>query len=82
MAQQPKTCKAVPANRGLEAKYRKALQRMIAEMHGSVEYWLTAAYRKDPPRMAILQPNVAFFLGRHLVQRGKGKADIRVDFPE
>lgn len=54
MARQPKTCKAVPANRGLEAKYRKALQRMIAEMHGSVEYWLTAAYRKDPPRMAAL----------------------------
>ena len=54
MAQQPKTCKAVPANRGLEAKYRKALQRLIAEMHGSVEYWLTAAYRKDPPRMAAL----------------------------
>ena len=23
-------------------------------MHGSVEYWLTAAYRKDPPRMAAL----------------------------
>ena len=54
MAQQPKTCRAVAANRGLEAKYRKALQRMIAEMHGSVEYWLTAAYRKDPPRMAAL----------------------------
>ena len=54
MAQQPKTVKAVPANRGIEAKYRKALQRMIAEMHGSVEYWLTAAYRKDPPRMAAL----------------------------
>lgn len=54
MAQQPKTCKAVTANRGVEAKYRKALQRLIAEMHASVEYWLTAAYRKDPPRMAAL----------------------------
>jgi SPP1 gp7 family putative phage head morphogenesis protein len=54
MAQQPKTCKAVPANRGLEAKYRKALQRLIAEMHGSVEYWLTAGYRKFPPRMAAV----------------------------
>ena len=65
MAQQPKTCKAVPANRGLEAKYRKALQRMIAEMHGSVEYWLTAAYRKDPPRMAALveQAQDAILLG-------------------
>ena len=49
-----KTCRAVPANRGLEAKYRKALQRLIAEMHASVEYWLTAAYRKNPPRMAAL----------------------------
>lgn len=51
---EPKTARAVHANRGVEAKYRKTLQRMIAEMHGSVEYWLTAAYRKDPPRMASL----------------------------
>jgi SPP1 gp7 family putative phage head morphogenesis protein len=54
MPREPKTARAVHANRGIEAKYRKALQRMIAEMHGSVEYWLTAAYRKDPPRMAAL----------------------------
>lgn len=50
----PKTVRAVHANRGIEAKYRKTLQRMIAEMHGSVEYWLTAGYRKAPPRMAAL----------------------------
>lgn len=50
----PKTARSVAANRGIESKYRKALQRMIAEMGGSVEYWLTAAYRKDPPRMAAL----------------------------
>jgi len=54
MALKPKTTRAVHANRGIEAKYRKAMQRMIAEMHGSVEYWLTAAYRKDPPRMLAL----------------------------
>lgn len=54
MPKQPKTARAVHANRGVEAKYRKALQRLIAEMHGSVEYWLTAAYRKDPPRMLAL----------------------------
>lgn len=54
MPKQPKTVKAVHANRGIEAKYRKALQKLIAEMHGSVEYWLTAAYRKEPPRMAAL----------------------------
>ena len=50
----PKIARAVHANRGIEAKYQKALQRMIAEMHGSVEYWITAAYRKDPPRMLAL----------------------------
>lgn len=54
MPTQPKTAAAVHANRGIEAKYRKALQRMIAEMHGSVEYWLTAGYRKFPPRVAAL----------------------------
>ena len=54
MPREPKTARAVHANRGVEAKYRKALQRLIAEMHGSVEYWLTAGYRKDPPRMAAL----------------------------
>lgn len=51
---EPKTAAAVHANRGIEAKYRKALQRMIAEMHGSVEYWLTAGYRKFPPRMVAV----------------------------
>lgn len=54
MPVKPKTVRAVHANRGIEAKYRKALQRMIAEMVGSVEYWLTAGYRKAPPRMAAL----------------------------
>ena len=54
MAQQPKTARAVHANRGVEAKYRKTLQRLIAEMHGSVEYWLTAGYRQNPPRVAAL----------------------------
>ena len=50
----PKTARAVHANRGVEAKYRKAMQRLIAEMHSSIQYWLTAAYRKTPPRMAAL----------------------------
>lgn len=53
-ARTPKTARSVAANRGVEAKYRKALTRMIAEMAGSAEYWITAAYRKDPPRMVAL----------------------------
>lgn len=49
-----KTSRAVHANRGIEARYRRQLQGLIAEMHGSLEYWLTAAYRKEPPRVAAL----------------------------
>lgn len=54
MAKQPKTARAVHANRGVEAKYRKALEAMISDMAGSVEYWLAAGYNKAPPRMAGL----------------------------
>jgi SPP1 gp7 family putative phage head morphogenesis protein len=51
---QPKTVRAIHANRGVEAQYRKALLSLIEEMVGSVEYWLQAAYRKSPPRMSAL----------------------------
>ena len=54
MPTKPKTARGVHANRGVEAKYRKTLQRLIAEMHGSVEYWLKAGYRQNPPRVAAL----------------------------
>jgi SPP1 gp7 family putative phage head morphogenesis protein len=54
MTKKPKTARAVHANRGIEAKYRKQLQALIADMHGSIEYWLTAAYRKFPPIVAEL----------------------------
>ena len=54
MPKTPKIVRSVAANRGIEAKYRKDMRRMIAEMHNSVEYWLRAAYRKYPPRMTAL----------------------------
>lgn len=46
--------RAVHANRGVESAYRKQLQKLISEMQGSFEYWLTAAYKKEPPRVAKL----------------------------
>lgn len=49
-----KTAKAVFPNKGLEIKYRKAMMQLIAEMQGSIEYWVKAAYRDEPPRMATL----------------------------
>jgi SPP1 gp7 family putative phage head morphogenesis protein len=51
---QPKTVRAIHANRGIEIKYRQAIVGLIEEMTQSVEYWLRAAYRKNPPRMKAL----------------------------
>jgi uncharacterized protein with gpF-like domain len=39
-------------NVGIEAAYRRKLQRLIEEMGRSVHRWVRAAYRADPPRMA------------------------------
>lgn len=49
-----KLLRAVHANRGIEQRYRKSMTALIDEMNASVEYWLTVAYRKQPPRMAAL----------------------------
>jgi SPP1 gp7 family putative phage head morphogenesis protein len=49
----PKTLRPIHANRGVEAKYRKALMQLIDEMQNSIEYWLQAAYRKEPPKMVV-----------------------------
>ena len=48
----PKTVRAVHANKGVEARYRKALELLIKEMSSSAEYWLVAQYRKAPPEIA------------------------------
>jgi len=50
----PKTARPVHANRGIESAYRKALSSLIEEMARSAEYWLTAGYRANEPRMAEL----------------------------
>ena len=49
----PKTARAVHANRGIEAKYRKRLQSLVDEMATSVQFWVQAAYKDNPPRMAM-----------------------------
>jgi uncharacterized protein with gpF-like domain len=50
----PKTVRPVRANAGLRARYRRRLTALIDEMQASVSYWLTAAYRAAPPRVAEL----------------------------
>lgn len=48
----PKVLAPVHPNHGLEVEYRRKLQRLIEEMATSLEHWISAAYRKTPPRMA------------------------------
>jgi len=47
-----KTLRAMHANRGIEAAYAKRLRALIAEMLNSVEYWIAAEYKANPPAMA------------------------------
>lgn len=51
-ASKPKTARAIHANRGVEARYRKRLDALLSEMSDSVSYWLEAAYKANPPRLA------------------------------
>jgi len=49
-----KPLRSVAANRGIEARYRKELQKLVDDMHSSFAYWIRAEYRKSPPRMTEL----------------------------
>lgn len=48
-----KTARAVHANKGVELAYKRALDTLITEMSNSFEYWLSAAYKANPPRMEV-----------------------------
>lgn len=45
----PIRLRAIRPNAGVEAAYRRKLQRMVAEMAGSYRYWLSAAWKRTAP---------------------------------
>lgn len=49
-----KFARAVHANRGIEAAYRKALAAAVGDLARSMEHWTRAEYRKAPPALAQL----------------------------
>lgn len=49
----PVVLPSVKPNQGLQAKYRRELDKLIDEMHKSLEYWLSAAYRANTPALAM-----------------------------
>ncbi|HZK98648.1 MAG TPA: hypothetical protein VFC47_02000 [Caulobacteraceae bacterium] len=48
----PVTLRPVHPNCGVEAQYRRRLDAIIAEMHRSLVYFVSAAYRANEPEMA------------------------------
>jgi SPP1 gp7 family putative phage head morphogenesis protein len=48
-----KTLSPIMPNAGIRAAYRKRLLALIDEMGRSYAYWLKAAYRANPPEMAM-----------------------------
>ena len=47
----PVVAKSVQANAGIEAYYRRELDRLVREMQDSLVYWLTAQWRDNTPEM-------------------------------
>jgi SPP1 gp7 family putative phage head morphogenesis protein len=54
MAKPIKTARPVHANRGIEAAYRRRIQSLVTEMAASYQYWIKAAMRENPPKMAAV----------------------------
>lgn len=48
------TARAVHANVGVQARYKRQLMSLIEEMGNSVEYWLEARYKEAPPAVLAL----------------------------
>jgi uncharacterized protein with gpF-like domain len=48
-----KTLKPIRPNKGIETRYQRKLESIIEKMIDSYSFWLTAAYRKNPPKMAL-----------------------------
>lgn len=42
----------VHANRGVEAAYRRRLEKLVEQMQRSIAYWVRAAYRQNEPEVA------------------------------
>lgn len=51
--QKLKTARAVTPNLGVQQAYKRELDKLIAEMSNSFEYWVAAAYKANPPRMEV-----------------------------
>lgn len=54
-----KILQAVRANVGIQAAYRRKLDNLVRSMHKSFCYWIAAAYKANPPEMAMDEATAA-----------------------
>lgn len=67
---QTKILRPIHPNAGLEAIYRRRLYDLIEEMAASVEYWVRAAYRANPPEIAeIAQDRISAWFLRDAIKK-------------
>ena len=52
LVNKPKISRAVHANAGLRALYRRRILALINEMNASIDHWVPATYRNAPPIVA------------------------------
>lgn len=69
--------KPVRPNLGVAAAYRRRLEALVDEMFDSSEYWIRAAFRKNPPAIAQDELPAAALkrVMRELAKRWKGRFD-------
>lgn len=72
-----KTLAPVRPNVGIEIAYRRKLEAFVDEMHKSLVYWLTAAYRANEPEMAADRSPAAMLrtIMRRLARRWTRRID-------
>lgn len=76
-----KSIPPIHPNKGIEARYRKQLKKLIKQMDASYDFWITAAYNKNPPLMAtdeLPSATVQQYL-QDLAKRWKKNFDDMVD---
>lgn len=53
MKKRTKYVRAIRPNSGVEAAYRRALEKMVKEMSHSAQYWIEASYKANPPTLEM-----------------------------
>lgn len=53
MKKRTKYVRAIRPNAGVEAAYRRALEKMVKEMSHSAQYWIEASYKANPPTLEM-----------------------------